>query len=299
MLTDAQKKIRRRGITGSELAILLGLTPKTWGSLFDIWEEKIGRIDRDVEETFHMRRGIYLEAAIRSWLKDELELEEIRYGSGLGGVEGTLVHPTEPLVIATPDGAVYEQGKLVAAIEIKSPSSFTWHQWSDPLDDPEGIPIYYLPQITWEMAVLGVKECIVGALVHDNLRTYRIPFNEALFNTMLKKVKWFWSYVEAETPPPVLDGNPATRAWLNKKYKVTKEDVELEVSDSYLEEVIDALREAIDMTFEANEKYEFNCNRVKEWLKDSPGVEGPWGKIYWRTNKKGSRVFRPYFREEK
>jgi putative phage-type endonuclease len=296
MLTPEQKALRRKGVTGSELAVILGMTPDSWGSPQDIWEDKLGITDFDLEETYHMKRGRYLEAGIREWLADETGLKIVG-SEELGGVHGTLVHPDYPLVIATPDGAAYDKDSMVAAVEIKSPN---WGAgWEAPEVRRDGIPGHYLPQVTWEMAVLGVQKCIVGALLFGNLVVYEVPFSSALFMVLLDRARKFWRYVETRTPPPVTSGSSAVKNWLERYYKQGERDEEnLLPSTDDIEDHIFKLKLAEENVKASTDMADLARNKIREFIGENDGVVGPWGKITWKTNAKGSRVFRTNWKGE-
>ena len=164
-LSREQLEIRKQGVTGSEIAAVAGLSK--WGSPIEIWQRKLGLIP-EIETTPAMDRGNFLEAGMREWLAKDtgLVIDE----------SSTLVHRDHPLVIATPDGIAYDNGQAVAAVELKSPGPRTCGDWEDPSERQDGIPTYYMPQVIWEMAVLGLDQCIVGALIWGELRIYRWCF---------------------------------------------------------------------------------------------------------------------------
>ena len=94
-LSPAQMAVRRKGITGSQIAVVAGLSP--WGSPIDVWREKVEGAPGDLlAANEDVQRGVWLEEAVVKWYVH-------RVGRAVGQL-GTVVHPDRPLVIATPDG---------------------------------------------------------------------------------------------------------------------------------------------------------------------------------------------------
>lgn len=316
-LTDEQKELRRKGIGGSEIAAVAGINP--WSSPVDVWERKVGQVEEEVDN-YQVERGTFLEEGLARWL-------EHRAGYEVRQV-GTLRHSEHPLVIATPDGAAYgwkDENNLLAAVEIKSPGFHTAKDWEDPVTCPDGIPHYYIPQVTWECAVLGANRCDVAALIGGDLKVYTVPFNPKLFDVLVQKAEQFWVYVEKQEPPPV-DGSDSSSQWLKRRFP-QHNDKPLLASNGEIEEYIHSLKMVTAKIKEFEAEKKLAENHIKEYVGDAPGIQGPWGKILWKNNKdresydtkslivhleqnhpdilkgffrkiKGPRVFRPYWARE-
>ena len=115
MLTNEQLAIRKTGITGSEIAAVAGLSP--YESPLTVWARKLDLVDDDSSAV--MERGTYLEEGIRSWYC-------AKTGANVA-IVGTMVHPDNPIIIATPDGIAY-RGDERRALEIKAPTWRTFGQ---------------------------------------------------------------------------------------------------------------------------------------------------------------------------
>lgn len=320
-LTVEQLKIRKEGVTGSEIAAVAGINP--WNAAVDVWNDKMGYAKDDA--SFHTERGTFLEEGLIRWLEHRMgyEVREV----------GTVVHPEIPFVIATPDGTAFEwgeggkQGKKLAAVEIKSPSFRTADHWSNPLIKPDGIPYYYIPQVMWECAVLGVDRCDVAALIDEDLSVYTVPFNQELFNTLVAKADRFMQYVRDGEPPPV-DGTDSASEWLKKRFPEHIRSMDLIASNGDIEDTAHHLKTVMEQIKELEGEKALAQNQIKEFLKGAPGLVGEFGKIYWKKSKDsygydkkglieymadhhpdvlarygktspGPRVFRPYWYKEK
>lgn len=140
-------------IGGSEVAPLFGLSP--YESRFSLWHRKAGLIGPS-ENDPEMEWGTRLEDAVRrKWLDQHPEHQLLP--------AGTFVHPRERWMLANPDGLVTTGGGWTdtEVLEIKtSPRGDGW--------GPSGsdvIPVYYLTQVQWYLAVLGLRRAHVAVLI--------------------------------------------------------------------------------------------------------------------------------------
>jgi len=271
-LSREQLEIRKQGVTGSEIAAVAGLSK--WGSPIEIWQRKLGLIP-EIETTPAMDRGNFLEAGMREWLAKDtgLVIDE----------SSTLVHRDHPLVIATPDGIAYDNGQAVAAVELKSPGPRTCGDWEDPSERQDGIPTYYMPQVIWEMAVLGLDQCIVGALIWGELRIYRVPFSQDLFDVLLERAKEFWGFVERKEAPPV-DGSEAADAMINGMFPAHKTG-EIVRSTPDIDAAAGELRRVTAEMKTLKQESDVLKQTIKMHIGDNDGVATAAGKISWRKGK--------------
>lgn len=163
-------------IGASKIAAICGLSP--FSTPYQVAAELKGLAPpRPVTED--MRRGTCLEPGILRWLQDSI-------GKEIDTAQRKIICPQFPWAHATPDGIIAE--KIPVPVEVKSPSRGTSDQWTN-RDD--GIPIYYLPQVMWQMGCLEADEAIVAALVVDALKIYRIPFRADLWQALVRRVSDF------------------------------------------------------------------------------------------------------------
>jgi putative phage-type endonuclease len=279
-LTKEQLEVRRRGVTGSEIAAVAGLSP--WQSPIDVYERKIGQ-GESVPDSHHIERGNFLEGGLLRWL-------EHRKGYEVRPV-GTVVHQDLDFVIATPDGEAVdrETGELVAAVEVKSPSFRSAGDWDDPISRPDGIPDYYIPQVTWECAVLGASVCDVAALIGGDLRVYTVPFNRYLFEVLAEKARVFMQHVESRTPPPV-DGSDSATQWLKMQFPKHDPKKKFLTATETDEDMITKYHWVCQEMKQLESEKKLYENRIKERLGDAPGIQGTFGKIHWKRTKDISKI---------
>lgn len=270
-LTAEQQRIRSRGIGSSEIAAVAGLNP--WMSPLDVYARKLDLAQPD--GTFHTERGTYLEPALIAW-----------YASRTGHAvvpANTRVHSRHPVVIATPDGIVED---VPAALEIKAPNWRTAHHWGEPGTDD--IPEYYLPQVTWHMAVMGFDRCDVAALIDGDLRIYTVGYDRELFGALLDIASRFWREHIETRMPPAADSSERTKELLASLYPRAVEDVI--TADDDAAEWAAELRIAKEARKAAEDRTRECEARLKEHIGSHAGMHGERFKISWKNRKDVEKV---------
>jgi putative phage-type endonuclease len=310
-LSAEQQELRRRGIGGSEIAAVCGLSP--WSGPLDVWLSKTGR--KHDASTFHMQRGTHLGPGLVTWFAEKTGLQVSHWGKD----EQTFQHPKYSIVIATPDALVGEDKVL----ECKMPSRRTELHWGNV---PHGIPNYYIPQGIWEMAATQrYGGAYFAAMVESDIKVYLLHWDEQLFRTMLDAAINFWkSYVVPNVQPPIDETNAAVE-YLKQQFPVSDETNA--VPDEMMNQLASELSVLRAEKKQLEKKEELVTNRIKEWLGHNASVAGDWGTIYWKNSKDrefidwqelayglgakpgdikahtktvpGPRSFRSYFRGEK
>ncbi len=142
--------IRARGLGGSEIAAVLGLSP--YESRFSLWHRKQGLADPQPENDA-MRAGRYLEPAVAQMFADahpEYQLD----------ITGTWRNRARPWQIANPDRLIItETGREL--LEIKT--ARTADGWGT--EGTDEIPVYYRAQVLWYLDVLGLDRAHVAVLI--------------------------------------------------------------------------------------------------------------------------------------
>lgn len=281
-LTMEQKQFRRRGISASDVATICGLNP--WRRPVEVWESKILEPTED-DPTEDMERGNELENALLGWMGRRTQ-RRIEPNTGPSAI--TYRSKTHDLVLATPDGIVIgAQEYPIAVAEVKSPGTGTAKDWTDPTVIPDGIPEYYLPQVTWQMAALDLPEAFVGALVGGKLWTYQIQFNRELFELLLKRAEEFWMHVVRREPPPV-DGSSAYTDALRKRFASSR-PIETQATNELaarIEQFHEIKRHAAGL----ETQMEIIKQEVMAHMGDAELMHGPWGKVLWRAGKAPRRL---------
>lgn len=317
---------RQKGIGGTDISAILGMNPHK--TALDVWLSKTGQAPPD-EDNENKWWGREMEPILAKRYTEETGIDLIvPHGPELPGV-----HPEFPWIIGSPDALHFVNGmirytprptliKAEAGVDFKT--SGRPQDWGEPGTDD--VPRPYLIQAEWYMGLTGAQWWDIACLLMGFTRKfaiYRINRDDDLIGYFQEEAEKFWKdHVLTGTPPP-LDGSKSASEYLKRKYPAnlgpmlepTDEDILIEINN--YRETCKELKEM--------EEFVSKCeNRLKAFIGDCAGMQGKWGKIYWKKNKDGqtldykamaaahpdiaaqfmkpqigARVFRPYFKEEK
>lgn len=181
---------RRRGITATDVPAILGLSP--WATPLDVWMDKTGRAE-PTEVTYAMERGTALEALL-------LAEYQRRTGADMLTVPPLAGHPTDPLAMASLDGAAVCDGEQ-RLVEVKTAG---WRTRDDWWDESRQIPDHYLAQVGWQQYVCGVEVADVIVDVAGDVRMVRGIERSRDFEAYVAPLMaaWWRDHVLADVPPP-------------------------------------------------------------------------------------------------
>lgn len=290
-LTPRQLKIRRGGIGASEIAVLAGLS--RYSAPINIYLSKLGQ-GPDVD-SYAADLGTEFEAPLaRVYAK--------RMQRAIAHVD-TLIHPTKPYAIATPDRAVYltpeargdgrrkktDVRDAERLLQVKSTNWRLRRLWGD--DGSDRVPDEYLCQVQWEMGVAGVHDCdIFVDFDKTKGHVYPIKFRPAIFEMLYETAERFMvDHVAARKPPPP-DHSEAYHEFLEAAYPRELGDREKlrPVIPAHEPELWQALETFAKVTA-ANKRLELlerkARNVIEAAIGEGSGLEGTWGKVTWLSNK--------------
>lgn len=236
-------ELRRAGVTASEIAAVLGLSP--WQSAFSLYWSKLNAWDAEGNE--FMSTGSHLEDAIASWWMAECDpLENL-----VAERAGLYAHPERQWQLATPDRLLHlpclgcdGRGWYSATAfcpdcggsRIGSPAhallevkwvAHSWDGWGEPGTDD--IPVYYRAQALWQLDVLGVDEVHFAALGPGGFRAYGpIRRDEKDLRVMRAAGEAFWRRLQSGDAPDV-DSHMATAGALKRLHSLGDGPVEVPV----------------------------------------------------------------------
>lgn len=217
---------RRAGVTASEIATILGISP--WDSAFNLFHRKLAIIPEDYDDDT-LSLGRHLEP----WIADRWEADHQNCALTSGGLFACRDRPWQ---IATPDFLAYDHGGdehrpvgqcKESGLEVKHSGSYDG--WGETGTDE--IPVYYRAQCLWQMDVMDWQELHVTCffLATRQRRDYVITYDEADVEVMRAAALDFLARIERREPPPI-DGHTATRAALSFLSPKVDPDIEIEVS---------------------------------------------------------------------
>jgi len=208
-------ELRRDGITASEIPAVIGISPESWASPFNLFHRKKNGLG-DEGDSLHLRIGHQLE---------DLIVEEFfaRHQEFARLESGLYRHAEREWQLATPDGLAgesalcepcRENGRVghcshdpIAVVEAKTAGSYDG--WGD--EGTDEIPAHYRAQVLWQMDVLGVGVGYVPVLFLParKIREYVVEYHAEDCALMRKHAEDFMRRLAEDDEPPV-DWTPAT-----------------------------------------------------------------------------------------
>lgn len=188
---------RRKGIGGSDVAAILGLSP--WATPLTVWLEKTGR-SPGKPETEAMRIGTELEDFVARRYSQEMGRVVQRFNRMLH--KGCLLGNLDRLVVPEGQKVASHMGEIRTDtfLECKTTS----------IDWKDGVPLYYLTQIQHYMGLdehLKHADVAVLFLNHKRFETYRVERDDIIIKAMQARLAAWWDehIVGGKMPPPTCE----------------------------------------------------------------------------------------------
>jgi len=175
---------RRKGIGGSDVAAIMGLSP--WKTPYRVYQEKRKEVD-DWQGNEATDWGKRQEPVIRQWYSDTT-------GRCVYLPEKILFHGKYPFMLASLDG--YTDGRRI--VEIKTARS--GKDWGEP--GTNQIPDYYALQVQHYMIVTGFEVADVPVSIGGGSpEIYEVPADRELQEMIIEAEAAFWQRVVDGNPP--------------------------------------------------------------------------------------------------
>lgn len=192
MLTKVQLDERLHYVTGSDAAIIAGLSP--YKTRAQLWLEKTKRAEQeDISGANHIKFGTFMEDGVAKWFAAETGFLVTEPPPGL------LIHPDYPWMAGNLDRLVADGKPGKAMLECKTAAR------SDEWGDGENIiPTLYLMQVAHYCAVGGFDRAYIAVVftMTREFRYYVYERNLALEEKLIKLESEFWhNHVVADVPP--------------------------------------------------------------------------------------------------
>jgi putative phage-type endonuclease len=226
-LTIQQRKDRRLGIGGSDIAAIVGINK--WLTPLDVYLEKIS-----TEEPYEEERSL-IGPNPTEWgnIMEPVIIKHFERAVGLNCITEleTFVHPEYPYMRANVDAKVLGEDAL---LECKTAGQFMAKEWSSLGGD--NIPEPYLLQCAYYAEVANVSKVYIAVLIGGNdFRIYNYDRNAALGKLILSKVTNFWeNHVLKEIPPEPINLEDSVKLWKHttgEDAKAATPDIEFIIKD--------------------------------------------------------------------
>lgn len=205
---------RRKGIGGSDIAAILGLSP--YRTPMDVFLEKRGEtLPKGNEEAMYW--GTVLEDVVAH------EYQK-RTGRKVQRVSQTLVHPEYKFMLGHIDRAIivpeiagnvrWRAGRLTTnrILECKTANGFAANQWGEIGTD--NVPDAYLLQCQWYMGVTSTEVADLAVLIGgQDYRIYTIERDDGLIDDLIDAAARFWKRVQDGIAPDPQSVAEAARKW--------------------------------------------------------------------------------------
>ena len=182
----------RAKASASKVAVMLGISP--FDSPFSLWHRMNGNVPWEADNDT-MRRGHYLEPAMRQWWRDQhphLIVERT----------GTWIHEERDWQIATPDGLILDRDTREPVGILECKTSLNDSEWGDAGTDD--IPEYYRVQALWTLDVLGLPVAEFSVLTsYFGFVSYTVPYDAERVAAIREQVRAFMDSLASGTPPDI------------------------------------------------------------------------------------------------
>lgn len=262
------QETRSKGFTSTEGAALFGYDEElTAGAI--VRGKVDGRIDVPNE---NYAKGKYFESGLMKWYQD-------RTGKTVEALfDKTFHHPKYPNVLASPDGLVIGESRIVDA---KFASSWQGKFWGNTADEaPDRVQF----QLAIAMEVMN-RDCADIALWDGNtFRIIEMPRDHALGEFICSGMQQMWDQfiVRGEWPP--IDGSRMSAAWLQRKWPTHKRPDLRPATNEEIEQLRRYGRLKAEQKTLTKER-DLIENQLKEAVADREGLIWDGGRFTWRRAK--------------
>ena len=175
---------RRKGIGGSDVAAIMGLSP--WKTAYQVYREKRKEVE-DWGGNSLTDWGKRMEPAIRQWYSDKT-------GRDVRLPDKIMYHPQHPFMLASLDGFT-DDGRVV---EIKTARS--GKDWGEP--GTNQIPDYYAVQVHHYMTITGFQVAdIPVSIAGSSPSLYVVEADKEISEMIIEACAKFWERVQSGNPP--------------------------------------------------------------------------------------------------
>lgn len=223
---------RKKGIGGSDVAAILGISP--WRTALDVYNDKLSPVIED-EPNEDMKRGIRAERYI---LEEYVETT----GESVKTNLDTLVDKKYPFMRANIDAKVMDENVLVEAKSTKAPIS----SWSN------GIPEYYKAQVAYYAMLADSERVDIPVLFSGWTYACFTYWRDYEFEAKIKQsVIDFWEDHIVKGIPP----EPQSLEELKVAYPIIDDEL-VKKADGHIRHIVSEFKEVSDQVKKLEEEKE-------------------------------------------
>lgn len=279
---EKQEKItwlkgRRKGIGGSDVAAIFGLSP--WRTQLDVFNDKTDTSEPVIEgASIPLRIGMELEDLVARMYAEQTGYRVQRYAHTLSDETNHLIGDVDRVIIRD---AEHDQSLVFKLGDSNVGYSRVLECKTASVDWGDDVPLYYQLQVQTYMHLTGAKVADIAVLnvVSKDFKIYEIKRDDEVIKSICDKAKdWWESHVIALIPPS--PSTPAEAASVFNREtdtaivaddviaKATQEYKECKAKIKSLESELDAYSVCI-MSFmgENNKLFNENGDTMATWRK--------------------------------
>lgn len=262
---------RTKGVGGSDVASIMGINK--YASPLDVWMVKTGRSEGpDLSDNEAVEWGNRLEPMVAD------KFSELHGDMAVKRRNAMMVSRERPWAFANIDRMVTDAEGRHGVLEVKTVGSRRASDWD------EGVPDYYLTQVTHYLSVTGWDFAWVAALVGgQEYREYFVPRDEEDIEAVKRSVDEFWQgFVLTDTPPACM-GLPTEGSALASLYQDPSEEM-LPMLDGDVPELDELASVKAEIESLDRRKRELEGG-IKQRIGESKGIETPTRRVTWVRSK--------------
>jgi len=269
MITVEQKLDRLKGLGGSDMPIILGLSK--YKTPYQLWLEKTGQLETDDVETEAQYWGNRLESVIRDEfaLRNNVDID----------TPDTVVHPLFDFMRGNVDGFIKSRN---AVLEIKTTAGYNAKEWGD--EGTNQIPLYYAVQVAYYCAITNADCAYIAVLIGGNTyREYKYTRDHELELRLIDEAQKFWNCVQNKTEPELTSIDD-----IKLKYPESKPEKSVSITPDVNQYYTELMRIKKDVK-ELNAKEEKLKFALQSHMQDAEVLQDDEGKTLasFKTGKRG------------
>jgi len=283
---------RRRGLGGSDAAVLLGLDP--YRTITDLWLDKTGRAP-ERPDTPAAARG----RALEGYVLDEYERRLGVHLTRPGPYAPPVAHPIHEWMLASPDAMAEPADRARWGVDAKTAAGPAAAGYGR--DESDEVPPHVHCQCQWYMAVLGCDRWDVAALVATEyaleIRVYSLRRDQAVIDSLIRRGREFWR-MSSETGVPPHEALPEWRQQTTPQqradvaramYPYDTEPIEWSDRDDD-DALVRAYFAALDADASARAALGEATANLEARIGAARGITTAAGTVLWATHKTGRRL---------
>jgi len=266
-------KLRQKGIGGSDVAAVLGLSK--WKTPLQVYEEKIAPEPIDTPMNDQMEAGIRLEETVAQWWAD-------KHGFDIQKDNKVRFHQKYPELLVNLDRIIIStNGRGTGVLECKTADAFYYNTWEEGT-----IPDHYFCQVQHQFSVTGHKWGAIGLLVGgNNFKSIDVEPDPGFIKMMNERLLTFWHDHVVKRIPPTPSTLDETKRLFPKSdpnliIEATEETLEAfrnfkEVDKKAKEFKKEADKLKVDLQAAMGKAITLTCNgeTIATWKNDKDGMQ--------------------------